>query len=113
VSRGADFPLPSSQPGSSFEQSEDKEDQAGPDHGVQDLTEHPAEYEYAYARQKPAADNGTDNTNDDITDKSEATTLHDLTGKPASNRTNHKPNNQRFDSHLLFSIETTRHSMLA
>ena len=68
---------------SSVQQTNEKDDQAGPDHGIQDLTEHATEHEDANARQKPATDNGTDDTDNDVTHETEATTLHDLTGQPS------------------------------
>ena len=96
-----------------FNEAHQKEDHTGPDHGAQNLTQHAAKNENANAWQKPTADNGTNNANDDVTDKTETTALHDLTGEPASNCANDEPDKQRFDSHLLFSIETTRHKTVA
>ena len=56
----------------------------------------PPMHEDANARQKPAANDRPDDTDNDVTDKTEAATPHDLTGQPTSDRANHQPNNQRF-----------------
>ncbi|MEO7383474.1 MAG: hypothetical protein ABIU18_00930 [Novosphingobium sp.] len=52
------------------------------------------------ARQQPAADNGTDNPDQNVTNDPEARPSHDLTGQPACNEANEQYYQQAFTRHM-------------
>ena len=51
-------------------------------------------------RQQPVPNEGTDNTDDEVTNKSKTSPVHDLTGQPAGNQANEQNHKKTFTRHV-------------
>src|SRR5215467_4156508 len=84
---------------SSSDQSENEQKDHRADERADDLTNQSRADVDAEPWQKPAGDEGADDTNDDVADEAKAIPLHDLTGGPACDRPHHQQNNQCLGAH--------------
>jgi hypothetical protein len=78
----------------------DKQEQNGADGGVDDCTDQSGSKMDPELRQQPASEKGTQDSNDEVTDESEASPLHDLAGEPAGNEANKQDDQQAFARHV-------------
>jgi hypothetical protein len=58
----------------------------------------------AELRKQPAADEGTDDSNDEVTDDAEPGASHYLAGKPSGNETNHQYDQETLTRHIHVRI---------
>jgi hypothetical protein len=95
-----------------LEEPDDDQQDHRADHGVDDRGEHAADQHKSDHRQQPAGNDGADNADHDVADQPEAVTLDDQAGEPARDRTDDKPDDERFDHDHLPQDETPRHARL-
>jgi hypothetical protein len=81
-------------------QSHDQQQDHGADSGIDDRGNSAGAQMDAELGQEPAADKGAGNSDDEITDESEAGALHDLTCEPSGNEANQEYDQQAFARHV-------------
>jgi hypothetical protein len=78
----------------------DEQEQNGANGGVDDCTDQSGSKMDPELGQQPASEKGTQDSNDKVTDESEASPLHDLAGEPAGNEANKQDDQQAFARHV-------------
>jgi hypothetical protein len=87
-------------PSATTNEAHDEQEKYGPDGGVEDCSDQSGSEMDAEFGQQPASNKGTQDSDDKITDESEAGPLHDLAGEPAGDEANKQDDQQAFTRHV-------------
>jgi hypothetical protein len=99
----APAPTPASAPtASAADESEDQEEQQRADGGVDDRRDNTNAKVDAELGQQPLADEGADDSDDEVTDDPKAGALHDLARQPSGHDTDYQYDKETFARHVHF-----------
>jgi hypothetical protein len=93
-------PVPLPSPSAASNEAHDEQEQNGADGGVDDGTDQSGPEMDPEVGQQPASEKGTQNSDEDVADESEAGPLDDLASEPAGNEADKQYDQQAFARHV-------------